>query len=375
MTRRAAAFAASAVLAGLAAGLALAEIAVRAFSLEPPSFGALAAPSTPDESLRLLCYPTDPDGSFPVDLRDPTAFRRYAELPGFEDLDRVRGSAPFCRPLRANHDRARDREYDPIKPPGTLRVLCVGDSLTHGYGVAEEGPWPRQLANLLARRHPDRAFEVMNYGRVGADLPQVLHQVATFAPRYRPDLIVYGFCLNDPPVSEELRARLSVVDSALLLRQDRPLLPAPWEHSALARTVAEMRYQARVSRETRAWYRDVYSDKNAAGLARTATLLRDCRSAARSAGARFLLAVLPVMARFDAGYPVRDGHGVLLKIAELDAIDAVDLLPAFAGKDPGLLWLHPIDHHPNAVAYGIVAEALAPVVERELGVAGEAPAY
>jgi lysophospholipase L1-like esterase len=66
---------------------------------------------------------------------------------------------------------------------------------------------------------------------------------------------------------------------------------------------------------------------------------------------------------------------VLLKIAELDAIDAVDLLPAFAGKDPGLLWLHPIDHHPNAVAYGIVAEALAPVVERELGVAGEAPAY
>jgi lysophospholipase L1-like esterase len=367
MTARRAAFAAAAVAGGVAVALVLAEAAVRVLSLEPPSFGALAAPSTPDESLRLLCYPTDPGRAFPVDLRDAATFRRYAGLPGFGDLDGVRRSAPFCRPLKANRDRARDREYAREKPAGVLRVLCVGDSLTHGYGVADDGPWPRQLEALLAARHPGRRFEVMNYGRVGADLPQALHQVMAFATAYRPDLVIYGFCLNDPPVSDALRARSALVDSALLLRQDRPLLPPPWERSALARTIAELRYQARVSRETEAWYRDAYSDANRDGLARTGALLRDCRDAARAAGAKFLLAVLPLMARFDDGYPARGGHELVTRLAELDGIDAVDLLPAFAGRDPRRLWLHPIDHHPNAEAYRIIAEALAPTVERELG--------
>jgi len=43
-----------------------------------------------------------------------------------------------------------------------------------------------------------------------------------------------------------------------------------------------------------------------------------------------------------------------------------DLLPAFRGRRPADLWVHPVDRHPNEVAQAIAAEALLPVVRERL---------
>ena len=63
-------------------------------------------------------------------------------------------------PYRTNSHGLRDRDR-PAKPPGTKRVLVMGDSFTWGYAVAEEEAYPQVAERLLkARGRPD--IEIIN---------------------------------------------------------------------------------------------------------------------------------------------------------------------------------------------------------------------
>ncbi len=352
---------------GVALGLLAAEASVRVFRLEPQTLIPVMSAASPDEAVRLLCYPSDPHGDFPLDLRKPEVYRRYAGRPGFAELPKMARSTPFCLELGANRDQVRDREYAADKPEGCQRILCVGDSLTHGYGVPHDAPWPRQLERSLKQKYPDRCFEVMNYGRVGMDIPHVEKQIAAFAPAYHPDLVVYGYCLNDVVRGGEFDRTEQQVDSALVARLDRKPLGWPWEHLALARMTAERWYQRQVSQKTMRWYAGLYSPKkNPGGILKTSYLLRQCERNAADNGARFLLAVFPLMVDFGERYPFRAAHRTVVQMAAHNHIQAVDLVDAFRGLDPKTLWIHPLDHHPNQVALGVFARALMPTIENVL---------
>ncbi|WP_428563576.1 MAG: GDSL-type esterase/lipase family protein [Solidesulfovibrio sp. DCME] len=78
-----------------------------------------------------------------------------------------------------------------------IRILCLGDSYTFGYGVDDPYTYPAQLQAMLATARPDLAFDVMNagYPRYGID------DEASFFERKgkacRPDLVILQFFLND----------------------------------------------------------------------------------------------------------------------------------------------------------------------------------
>lgn len=334
------------LLFGVLLAMCLAEGSIRLFGPRVYQLHPIMTQSLPDESMRLLCYPSDPEAKFPLDLRDEETFARFAGLPGFEKLNELAEKTPHCIPQPANHDHVRDRDYPEVKPNGTIRILCVGDSMTHGYGVAEDAPWPRQLEVLLSRKYPDKRFEVMNYGRVGMEINNVYTHVKEFVPRYRPDLVVYGYCLNDVMRGDELEPGGNV-DSALLRWLNRSPLPLGLEHFALARLFAERRYQRQVSLASSQWFDDLYSEKNKAGLRQTKFLLRWMAKRSEKAGTRFLLAVLPMMVPFGDEYPFLKAHRVMSAMAERLDMKVVDPLPVFTGLDPRDLWIHPIDHHPN----------------------------
>lgn len=114
---------------------------------------------------------------------------------------------------------------DPIavpKPPGRLRILCLGGSTT------EEGPtnaatYPNILERALQARFPDRDLEVINGGVSGMTL--FSHHLRL--PDYltmQPDLVVFYIGIND------------VVQKYLV--RDRALPTLPLAHSELIRRVA-----------------------------------------------------------------------------------------------------------------------------------------
>ena len=93
-----------------------------------------------------------------------------------------------------NRDSMRVRGEFPPKRPGTFRIIVLGDSLTYGYGIAEEDTYPRVLEKLLSDSF---RVEVLNLGVSGAQSEDIYKILRRQLPVLQPNLVVYGMCLND----------------------------------------------------------------------------------------------------------------------------------------------------------------------------------
>lgn len=92
--------------------------------------------------------------------------------------------------------RGPERDRGP-KAEGTIRVLCVGDSVTFGFSVDQPDAYPELLAGELRRRYPGRRIEVINAGVPGWSWMQGLHFLDLYVDELEPDAIVIGHGTND----------------------------------------------------------------------------------------------------------------------------------------------------------------------------------
>jgi lysophospholipase L1-like esterase len=80
------------------------------------------------------------------------------------------------------------------KPPGCLRILCVGGSTTFGYAVTDGEEWPVRLGQALAGGH---AVEVLNGARLGATTWSNYAYLRDRLLRFEPDLVLLYEGFND----------------------------------------------------------------------------------------------------------------------------------------------------------------------------------
>ncbi len=69
-------------------------------------------------------------------------------------------------------------------------ILCVGDSITYGYGVPSAQSYPNQLAHLLARR-------VINAGVSGEKSWEGRDRFASLLDRHKPGYVLILYGAND----------------------------------------------------------------------------------------------------------------------------------------------------------------------------------
>jgi lysophospholipase L1-like esterase len=86
-----------------------------------------------------------------------------------------------------------------LKPPGSLRVLAVGDSTTFGWGVDDDGTYTAHLERLLHAEWPQRRPHVLNGGVSSYDLRQTLERLERLSPVLEPDIVLVGLLWNDLP--------------------------------------------------------------------------------------------------------------------------------------------------------------------------------
>lgn len=94
---------------------------------------------------------------------------------------------------------AAGRRSPPVGPPDPrhYRVLCIGDSITFGFNVDGDAPFPRQLETLLAARWPGHTFEVINAAVPGWSWAQGVRYLRTEGLALEPDVVVMAHGTND----------------------------------------------------------------------------------------------------------------------------------------------------------------------------------
>jgi lysophospholipase L1-like esterase len=126
-------------------------------------------------------------------LYEPDPPRRYRLHPGFRGT--MTNRVEFEDPVVINQRGMRGSEIGP-KPPGTLRVLALGDSFTFGVGARVGETYPAQLEKILRAR--GLKAEVLNAGVPGFGVPDEVAWYERWGRPLQPDvLLVQVFLAND----------------------------------------------------------------------------------------------------------------------------------------------------------------------------------
>ena len=87
----------------------------------------------------------------------------------------------------------------PVPParPGTIKVACVGDSITFG-GLTRSSQYPSQLEDLLGRSYSVRNFGAIGYtAQKAGDWPYWEHRYFRLSSEFAPDVVVIMLGSND----------------------------------------------------------------------------------------------------------------------------------------------------------------------------------
>lgn len=241
--------------------------------------------------------------------------------------------------VRTNVHGFRGDDWPEAKPPGTLRLVALGDSVTFGWGVGQDETYVERLAASV-RALPDVApVEALNCAVPGYNAAQEAALFDTRLRRFGPDVVLLGYVLNDhePAVFDSARGVEALLERSYLFE--------------VVRRAAERPFLA-PRRVTRAFAR--------------------LASAARAAGAPVLVFTWP--------QPVPGADPALpRRLAERNGFTYVDVDPALRAsyREKGLrglddLALNPRDPHPNAEGHRLLAQALTPAVTDALRAARRA---
>jgi lysophospholipase L1-like esterase len=287
----------------------------------------------------------------------------YEPIPHYE----YRGDdlANFDFRGRSNSLGFRDREHPLAKPPGTLRLLVLGDSIAAGHRVARtEDAFPAQLETLLRRR--GIAAEVLNFAVSGYNTEQEVETLRDKGLAFRPDLVLVAYCLND-----RQKEVVSELVGQLLAAGKKGARPAPSGPSILQSS--HLSRLVRYGVPGLAGRGQTAGDTATANAADTADALEDTvepafarlGELARAHRFRVLVAVFPRFRKlFDYG-PWEGEHRAVATLAERHGFAHLDLLAAYRGP----CWTGDLDDlaydrwHPTERGHRCAAEALAGAVE------------
>lgn len=132
-----------------------------------------------------------------------------------------------------------------VKPPGTFRIVLLGESSTHGWGVNDDETIDAYMRQLLGERYPARRFEVVNLAFDGYDTYQQYERLRSDGVRLDPDLLIVNAGINDVrnarfPDLQDRDARTMLYAEILKIQREAARHgPSAWtwikHHSYLAR--------------------------------------------------------------------------------------------------------------------------------------------
>lgn len=256
-------------------------------------------------------------------------------------------------PMKINSRKLRDREYSQKKQEGVFRIVCLGDSVTLGWGVRLEDTFVKKLEGLLNDTSSMSKFEVINAGVGGYNTVQ---EVSFFRSEVQQlgeiDLVLLFFTVNDaqnrlepfPAPRAEPKDRIRNVSHVFreILNRILPTISGIIEYL----TYPKVDYQSD------------YLPPNDEGWKRSKEALRSLKNLCRKNGTKLVVFMIPAMQNLKKNYQFVTIHRKLKQYSLEEKIAFFDLYAYFKGKDDSEVRISLIDGHPNESAHDLIARSV-----------------
>jgi lysophospholipase L1-like esterase len=280
--------------------------------------------------------------------------RRYELKPGADDVvgrERVR--------IRVNAAGLRDdREYAVPKPAGVRRVLVLGDSFTFAGKVVLEQSFPKRLEERLRQATHAGRYEVLNLAVPGYNTRQQALLLEERGLAFEPDQVIVAFVLNDALPAAQLVPLHSRVP--LPLRRLLKRLALVQFVAASVKRLPAILAGGRFKGGSEA----AELMEGSSGWRAVQEALDAIHGLTTRQGAGLLVAIWPMLEGLEGAYPFGAQHALVAGFCRERGIAVLDLLPAFHRGRTEDYWVARDDHHPNALAQRVVADAIFEAMRR-----------
>jgi len=310
-----------------------------------------------------------------------------------ERLDNLYGST---QQVSTNSLGMADREYPLAKPPGTLRVALLGDSLTASLYLPQEHKF-KTLWEQALTRSLGRPVEIMNFAVDGMGTWEQLQMFHLRARPFQPDVVILGFFWGNDTwnnLASRDRGRANPLkdeyaEPGWLMRTrvaHRAGIRWMWNNSAafqfLDRLKARIQTQQSYERAQEAakaaaatpaaaapatpapTQNDPAYAWNAEAWQLTRELLLKLKAETQAAGSALLVFQLPMLAQLDKSQPLpyRELREFLARNGMGNA-DAFEVLEGLSAPQQRALYLGD-DVHLTAEGHRVLAESALPALEK-----------
>lgn len=262
------------------------------------------------------------------------------------------------------------------KGADVFRIACVGDSICFGLAVDSTNAFPAVLENLLGNMKGKRV-EVLNFGVIGYNLPQVVEVVRTRVPRFHPDLVLYAYCMNDLQEysfeRDRLESLLSPAKRGYVRNSRRPSLRLwtlaryawqSWSGVGVGENAGEL---PDVRQSDPTWVSllngsyDRYFERlhqSSVGKRELTRGLSDMRSYCDAMGADLRMVVFPVLMYYDR-FPLEGARARVRHAAREQSIPCLDLYEVYRAYEHRTQQRIGLDAlHPGVEGHRLTAESI-----------------
>jgi len=265
-----------------------------------------------------------------------------------------------------NRGRWRDTEHAVQKPAGAIRIAFFGDSMTYGQGVEFEDTFAFQTGEILRRELNRTDIEILNFGVPAYNILDNLENLKTNVLRYEPDIIVYGYCINDfnfPGAEARLAAKLQkeVARFRIFGFLER--------HSKVAYFVDWILYQlfSKARRLHHDWMVESLDPAiNPWYLEMKRSVADIVEILSKKNGLVVILPIFNSQNEDQLSYYAKARALVVERCVDLQ-VGFVDVFPKMKFKPPKHWWVSVDDHHPNKKGHALIARLIADaLLEKQL---------
>lgn len=272
-----------------------------------------------------------------------------------------RGVVQSVVEMHVNADGFRGPRVPRRRPADALRIACVGDSFTYGYGVPEGESWPDHLRELLSELELPHPVEVLNCGVNGFHSADERRYLEHLVLPWDPQIVVWQYFVNDSS-RRGLDEDLPPAQGDSLPPSRRPRL-LPWieptgrlaglrARSRLLDLLCDRAYR---SHGLLAIALEAPYDDGHPALVRVRMSITSANRLVRERGGHMLVALYPHLVAVGEGL-ASDGPyakvGAMLREKDVPLVDAS---PAFRGQPLAELRNSVLDYHGNGRANRIFA--------------------
>lgn len=292
------------------------------------------------------------------------AFRWLPDKPWYERIvkEQLPDRAGVMLIVAGHWMQMREEPPQTPKPPGTHRIMFLGDSFTFGVGLDDPADtFVSLIGERLERERPRgdvTRYEVCNAGVPALYTDSWRALFGVYGGAYDPDLVVAVFFLRDGVRGVATSGQIREIRAAM--GHFAQTQTGPYRYSYTYRFFRDRMELARVSRVYLAKLQNGYlgtNEEKAEWREAQANLIY-VRDQIEGRGGRFALVIFPMLYELDADYPLLDVCNEIERFARDNGIAVHSLLPTYLGHDGPSLWISTFNQHPNERGHALAAQSI-----------------